>query len=315
MIKLTGDGRRLVFVASGGLGDCLLLTPFLRALRRSGKYGAITVAVQKNAVQIYDHNPHLDHLAPCHGDDLFMWALEEPDADLFAPYIDVRSHERENPFSVRVEPVMAPNPVGRPIIAQVAQMAGMELSGEDAAMEIHTTPEDIQFARGLFSEDDSRPVLYINTSSNFVEKQYPADKYREVARLLEGKVRLISAQDCAEGVDPAHVICPAPGLRALAEIMKRVDCVLSVDSFPQHLAAAVGTPAVTLFGASNPEVFGHDNGYNISSGACPSCADTPRRKKCQRHVCMESIDPGVVVDAVLNLIEARTRVHAMGGSP
>ena len=302
MIKLTGKGRRLVFVASGGLGDCLLLTPFLRALRRSGGHGRITVAVQANAMQIYDRNPHLDHLVPCQGSDLFMWAMEEPDADLFAPYIDVFSEDGKNPLNVTVEPVMAPNPVGRPVIEQIATMAGISLCAEEMAMEIFTTQEDERFAQALFIDDDPRPTVYVNTSSNYPVKQYPLGHWKEVERLLEGRVRFISSAGCAAGLEKVHIIEPAPGLRALAEVLRRVDCALSVDSFPQHLAAAVGTAAVTLFGASNPAVFGHRTNVNITSGACPPCADTPRRKACQRQVCMEAIPPQAVADAVVRII-------------
>ena len=41
-------------------------------------------------------------------------------------------------------------------------------------------------------------------------------------------------------------------LKALAALLKRCDFLVSCDSGPVHIAAAVGTPVVVLFGSKDP---------------------------------------------------------------
>jgi ADP-heptose:LPS heptosyltransferase len=46
------------------------------------------------------------------------------------------------------------------------------------------------------------------------------------------------------------------GIAQLPELLQAADCVVSNDSGPMHLAAALGRPLVTLFGPTAPERFG-----------------------------------------------------------
>jgi len=46
------------------------------------------------------------------------------------------------------------------------------------------------------------------------------------------------------------------GIDQLPELLNAADCVVSNDSGPMHLAAALGRPLVTLFGPTAPERFG-----------------------------------------------------------
>ena len=46
------------------------------------------------------------------------------------------------------------------------------------------------------------------------------------------------------------------GIAQLPELLNAADCVVSNDSGPMHLAAALGRPLVTLFGPTAPERFG-----------------------------------------------------------
>jgi ADP-heptose:LPS heptosyltransferase len=95
-----------------------------------------------------------------------------------------------------------------------------------------------------------------------------------------------------------------PGLRRSAALFKRMSCVVTVDSFPGHLAAAVNTPAVVLFGPSNPQAFGHKNNINIRTSECPVCANTLRIKQCKKPKCLEDIPPALIVEKILSNVAA-----------
>ena len=77
-------------------------------------------------------------------------------------------------------------------------------------------------------------------------------------------------------------------LRELAALYRQASLLLTTDSGPMHLAAAVGTPVVALFGPTSPERTGpYGEGHTVirRSMDCSPCF----RKDCETRQCMMSI--------------------------
>ncbi len=97
-------------------------------------------------------------------------------------------------------------------------------------------------------------------------------------------------------------------LRELAALYKMAKIVVTTDSGPMHLAAAVGTPVIALFGPTDPARtgpfgFGH---LVIRAGlSCSPCL----RKQCPNPRCMTEIS----VDAVFHAV--RTKLEELGMPP
>jgi ADP-heptose:LPS heptosyltransferase len=96
--------------------------------------------------------------------------------------------------------------------------------------------------------------------------------------------------------------------RELAAVIEAFDVLVSVDSGPAHLAAAVRTPLVVLWG---PAILEQVRPLSTRSEVailrhpppCAPCYDTPLMKTCPRNVCMESISPREVLDRVDLLLD------------
>jgi len=85
-------------------------------------------------------------------------------------------------------------------------------------------------------------------------------------------------------------------LPVLAEIYKRAACVITTDSGPMHLAAAVGTPVIALFGPTNPARTGpYGKGHTVITSNLP-CSPCLLRK-CPTGQCMKDIMPRQVLEA------------------
>jgi len=94
-------------------------------------------------------------------------------------------------------------------------------------------------------------------------------------------------------------------LPVLAEIYKSARAVITTDSGPMHLAAAVGTPVIALFGPTDPARTGpYGKGHTVirSNLPCSPCL----LKKCSTKECMEKITPEQVYAAVERICQATT---------
>lgn len=297
-----GESRKIKVVLAGGLGDHLLATPFIRYFRHCGHYDSITCAYHAEAEQIFDTNPHIDLRIPCAGQDLFVWALPEKDCDVFSPYVEVVALEsRIEGIRVEATPgILSPNQFQKSIIRQVAEHHGIELP--DEKMEIHTTKVDERLAQRLIPPDQAKPVVYLNVRSHFPQKELPLFVAAQIASLLSEHCELVQRNDTGAQIPGVKNLMPDLSIRQTAALFKRLACVLTVDSFPGHLATAVGTPAVVLFGPSNPVTFGHTGNINLRPADCPICADTPKRHECTSAACMASIDAQKTAEAVLTCL-------------
>jgi histidinol-phosphate phosphatase family protein len=97
-------------------------------------------------------------------------------------------------------------------------------------------------------------------------------------------------------------------LAALAELLAGASCVVVGNTGPAHLAAAVGTPVVSLFAPTVP--YGKWGPYRVPAArlgrAGAACRDT-RATTCPvpGHPCLSTIEPAEVVAAVAALTSAR----------
>ncbi|MCS7070512.1 MAG: hypothetical protein NZM00_03340, partial [Anaerolinea sp.] len=121
-----------------------------------------------------------------------------------------------------------------------------------------------------------------------------------------------------------HSACIMVGdthIGALAALFARARIVLGPDSGPLHLAVAVGTPTVALYGPADPVEFGpwigpgtmpEKHAVLTSSIACRPCrildwaGDDPAL-----HPCVRDIHPRSVLDAAHRAIKAAGRQSGM----
>jgi ADP-heptose:LPS heptosyltransferase len=85
-------------------------------------------------------------------------------------------------------------------------------------------------------------------------------------------------------------------LLVLAEILSRAEIFVGMDSGPGHLAAAVGTRTVVIFGPSDPKTWAPPQPWaRAVSGncACAPCSDHERRN-CNLAKCLAAIDDQAV---------------------
>lgn len=151
--------------------------------------------------------------------------------------------------------------------------------------------EAAQVDRELAALGLERPVLF-HPGGGWSSKLWPAEHYGELAsRLARRRIPTLVSwgpgeEDLAQRVVAASggtaIACFPCNLLELAALAGRARAIVAADTGPLHLACAVGTPAVALFGPTDPARNGPWNPADRVLSRRPPCFPCHRRE-CPTH--------------------------------
>lgn len=217
---------------------------------------------------------------------------------------DVTRHTREN------------------ALALVRAVAGERPSASDTpALRIPPSSRD---AAGRLLSSPDRLYVGVHVSSGRLVKQWPEERFADTARrLIEERGATIvftgSRQDrdmvqrVLRDLPPAYVVDASgeTNLLTVAAILERLALLLTGDTGPMHLARAVGTPIVAVFGPSDPRRYAPDGPLDrivrvdLPCSPCNRIRNPPSR--CTGHIpeCLTSVAVVRVLAAVDELLDIR----------
>ncbi|REK08274.1 MAG: lipopolysaccharide heptosyltransferase family protein [Planctomycetota bacterium] len=127
--------------------------------------------------------------------------------------------------------------------------------------DLHDEQADIESVRRMIAESGvAEPFAVINPGAGWPSKLWPPERFAGVARHLGGRHALKSLvvwagreeRAWAERIVAASrgfaILAPPTSLRELAALTRRASLFVGSDTGPLHLAVAVGTPSIGLFG-------------------------------------------------------------------
>jgi lipopolysaccharide heptosyltransferase I len=169
-------------------------------------------------------------------------------------------------------------------------------------------PEDEDLVTRELKNHGVSDFYVLNPGGGWLSKCWPAERYGELHRKLAerhgwcgvvsfgpGEDRLSSDLIRAAG-NPAPLSIPL-ALGPLMALLRRAKFMVSADTGPLHLAAALGTPVVGLFGPTDPARNGPFSPNDISVRN-PRCSITTYRRGASYSAAMLSITVDQVVEAV-----------------
>jgi heptosyltransferase II len=179
--------------------------------------------------------------------------------------------------------------------------------------------EDVRRKFGL-ARAAGRPWFGLSPGAEYgPAKRWPAERFVAAARTLREKTqcrwmifggagdRVLAetiASDIARGTgEPPLNLAGQTSLRELAAALKICDLVLTNDTGPMHLAAAVGAPVAAIFGSTSPELTGpiFSPRAQVARGRAP-CAPCFRRECPIDLRCLRGLETEQVVSAALQCL-------------
>jgi lipopolysaccharide heptosyltransferase II len=164
-----------------------------------------------------------------------------------------------------------------------------------------------------------QPFVVMHTGGNWDPKRWPRPFFAALIQrmILELRIPVVipgtkddqrDAQRVGHlsGVDPV-ILAGRTSLVQLAALMARARCVVSADSGPMHIASAVGTPGVGIFGPTRPEITApRGPGRFVILQKDVGCNRAPcYYLDCPRNVCMLAVGVDEVFETVRSVCEMR----------
>ncbi len=174
--------------------------------------------------------------------------------------------------------------------------------------------EDILLGEKFLNDRVVNPkkmLVAMHPGSGSRQKCWPTDRYVELIlwlkKEMDAQILLISGQAdtgiveaLRDKVRDNFILADQLPLPILAAIIKRSNLFVGNDSGITHLAAAVGTPTITIFGPTDPRMWG-PRGEQVKilykKSPCSPCSFDTRRN-CFSQICLE----GVTVEDVISEI-------------
>jgi ADP-heptose:LPS heptosyltransferase len=173
----------------------------------------------------------------------------------------------------------------------------------------------------LREKDGGRDALrvVVNPAAGWITKQWGPHRYAEIAdrisKAWDARIFLLwgpGERGLAEQVlrhmrRPGHLV-PEMGLQALAAFLRGCNLFIGGDSGPLHLASALGTPVLGLYGPSDPVrngPFWPSDRVVTAAVPCGPCY----KRNCTKAPCMDSISVEQVWQSVTDRIDSLNAIR------
>jgi ADP-heptose:LPS heptosyltransferase len=214
-------------------------------------------------------------------------------------------------LDVRIEPPAdAPEPER---MLAICRAAGYELpTGDDGGLRVALPPRPVDLGPTV-------PYVVVHPGAAADSRRYPAPLFRAVVEGLTRRgwhvvvtgsryERSLTATVAAGSATPSLVddLGGRLDLAGLAHLLREASAVVVGNTGPAHLAAAVGTPVVSLFSPVVPlQRWGPYTPHRIVLGDQHAACRGTRAVDCPipLHPCLATVEPDTVVDAVTTLTQ------------
>ena len=259
-------GSRVAVIRLRSLGDCVLTTPAIEILKSSRPDLKIGVVVEDRFAGVFEGNPDIDAILPPRLADIVRWRPEL----CINFHGGVRSLALMTGSGARIRAGFTHFRAACLYNARIP--TAQQILGIDR--KVHTAEHlasavfylgaarcDIPKTK-LFTEvrSEPRPIVVLHPIASQPDKTWPADYFAAAAEQLSRRwgiepVIIGSATDDLTAFSRFRVLAGAT-LSEIKALIASASLFIGNDSGPAHMAAALGTPLVVMFGNSDPVIWG-----------------------------------------------------------
>ena len=335
------DFRNILLIKPSSLGDIVHALPTAAVLRRRFPAASLTWLVKREWADVLEGNPCIDRVLTV---DLSLagWpeAVRAVRRGQFDLVVDLQGLFRSallgwlSRASVRIgfangreashwfytRRVMVPDPLIHAVERYLLIPRALGAAPQTGALEFPLAADpaaELRLSQLLNSAGilPGTALVAVNAGARWPTKQWPPASFAQVAdRLQKEGIRVVVIGGAAEhhpGTAVLRHMVTSPmdlvgktGIKDLIALLRRVRLVITNDSGPMHLAAALGTRVVALFGPTDPGRTGpYGPGHMVfhSGVSCSPCLSR-RCANPKALECLTSISPEEVFRRALAMV-------------
>lgn len=341
-------GNKILIIRLSSLGDVQLTTPVIRALRKQFPLSKISFAVKKEYQDIVSDNPYLDEVITfdyhrshkgIRGLFKFINLLKQKSFDMV---IDLHKNFRSfliktflfnskklsyKKQSLRRRLLVCTHLKFKNIYPHIIDsyletLKPLGITDNDKSLQIFISDNDRKFVDNFLEKHNinNKLLIGINPGARWATKCWLKERFAETADKLNQKYDAhtiifggSSDKDLANEIiglmeTKAVSVAGKTSLKQLGAFIERCNILITNDSGPMHIAEAVNTPVIALFGPTVVEFgFAPLNKQDIiinNDLACRPCSLHGSQKCPEKHFnCMNMITVDEVITAAMKILD------------
>ena len=344
----SGAPKKFLVIDTLRLGDVIMSTPILKAIKEKYPESRVSVLVRPTIGDILKGNPFIDEIMPYEKEmDItrLIRGLRKKkfyicinlcegklNSTIYAAGIPVRigyiqKHKYRDRFLLTHPLRWTGDFKGMPaLFAKLLEPLGIVETNTE--LTLYPDAEDINFVRRLIPCSHKNLKIIIHPGGRNLTRRWPY--YRELIPDINKKFdaciiltgdnnELQLVNNIIDGLDGINIVnlVGKTTLKQLVALCSIADIVIGNDTGILHLARAVKTPTITIFGPEDPKITGNTNTKDIQVFIDVPCKtdmtyfgitipDVRRCKKevCESHICMKDITPEMVFKEIQKVVES-----------
>jgi heptosyltransferase II len=333
--------NKILIIQTAFLGDAILTTPLIRALKQTFHESLIDILIIPETAIVFENNPHIhriisfDKRNKLYRTTSFFKVLNQLQLNNYDLAVSAQlsftssllmylsgipnrlGFPRQRLLTMTID-----LPKGIPVVKRYLRLmtaiTDQEFSYQTELFWDKTVEERADFVLSNFCKPPDI-VVGLAPGSIWPTKRWPAEYFSELITMIArnnikviliggndevGLCKLIANNSRAESLNLAGKL----SILGSAAVIKRMDLIVTNDSAPMHLANAVETDVIAIFGPT-VQKFGFypfrskDKVIEINL-TCRPCGKHGGKICPQKHFrCMKAITPDLVLKNVLDILE------------
>ena len=339
----------LLVIRSRALGDLVVLTPALRALRQGHPGATLELVTEARYAPLFEESRAVDRvwrLGRTHRGTIrlarelrrrrYAWAIDffgNPRSAFLTVAARAKRRAgfvlrgRSGAYDVRVERGTAMPAGQREYTGDTHLRLAVAAGGvpDGAGPHLDVAPAAAARAEGLLASvglHEPERTIGLVAAGSWPTKTWPLSHAIGLARRLLARgwpVLLLAGpgedrvNEAMKHLAPGIAVLPPCDVAVLAAVVARLRGVVGTESGPRHLAIAFDVPSFTWFGPTHPDSWTPPDprhGYWQTSLPCRACD----RTRCPHWNCLPGLAPGEAAERVLAHLERHARSTSDLGS-
>jgi len=322
MIINEAEVGRILVITLSNAGDIILTTPVIKALNEHFPKARIDVMVGPAGREIFERDPAVFKLI-IYDKHLPISEKRRLQLKLKKLRYDLVCDLRNTVFPMLIGPKFRTSTIQRfpkgPLHSRNKHLYRLRSFGIDIkkpSSYIHIPREDDEYISALIAKENiSGSFVVINPGAKSHIKRWSPEGFAIVADRIVSecgmKVIFVGTDNDKEVVAGTVIKMKGPynnfvnktNIRQLAALIKRSRLLITNDSAPLHIACAVGTKVMAIFGPTDPRRYGPTGEFDLVVNKKLHCAPCEKAECEYNHECMKLVSAEEVFDNVKVMVE------------